>query len=107
MKYNNNFYIQLSRNIFTQEYSSLSTNAKWLFVVLNELEHKLTGEKEDFFTRSDEQLAKDAGMSLSTLKRAKKELKGTNLIQSWKCHFQNKETKKLSKVYYTAYRILK
>ena len=34
MKYNNKHYIQLSRDIFTDEYKTLSVNAKWLFVVL-------------------------------------------------------------------------
>lgn len=106
MKYNNTNYLQLTRKLFDSKYSTLSINAKWLFVVLNELEHKYTGTKEDFFTRSDTQLAKDTNLSLSTLKRAKAELKQTDLIQTWKCHFVNTSGKK-SKLYYTAYRILK
>ena len=106
MKTGNKFYIQLTRELFTNTYHNLSTNAKWLFVVLNELEHKFTGNKEDFFTRSDTQLAEDTGFSLATLKRAKAELKKTDLIQTWKCHFINEDGKK-SKLYYTAYRILK
>ena len=106
MKYNNNNFLQLTRKLFNPEYSNLSINAKWLFVVLNELEHKYTGKKEDFFTRSDTQLSEDTGLSLSTLKRAKAELKQTDLIQTWKCHFVNTNGKK-SKLYYTAYRILK
>ena len=109
MKYNNQFYIQLSREIFTPEYANLSQNAKWLFVVLNELEHRFTGKNEDFFIRSNEQLAKDTGMSLSTLKIAKKELKenGTELVQMWQAHYRNVKTNKLSTERYTAYRILK
>lgn len=107
MKYNNNNFLQLSRKLFTEDYINLSINAKWLFVVLNELEHRYTGKKEDFFTRSDSQLSVDTGLSLSTLKRAKSELKKTDLIQTWKCHFINNDTGKMSKVYYTAYRILK
>lgn len=107
MKYGNEFFLELSRHLFTDKYKHLSQNAKWLFVVLNELEQRFTGTKEDFFTRSDAQLAKDAGMSIATLKRAKAELKETDLIQTWKCHWVYKETGKKSEQYYTAYRILK
>ena len=38
MKHGNSNYLQLSRSIFTEKYKTLSNNAKWLFVVLNELE---------------------------------------------------------------------
>lgn len=107
MKHGNTFYLELSRHLFAEEYSNLSQNAKWLFVVLNELEQRFTGKEEDFFTRSDFQLAEDSGMSLRTLKRAKTELKSTDLIQIWKCHFVYKDTGKKSEQYYTAYRILK
>lgn len=107
MKHNNEFYLQLSRCLFTEKYKNLSQNAKWLFVVLNELEQRFTGQKENFFTRSDAQLAEDAGMSLRTLKRAKAELLKTDLIQTWKCHFIYRDTGKKSEQYYTAYRILK
>lgn len=108
MKHGNEFFLELSRHLFTKEYSHLSQNAKWLFVVLNELEQRFTGDKkENFFTRSDEQLSEDSGMSLRTLKRAKAELKSTDLIQTWKCHFIYKDTGKKSEQYYTAYRILK
>lgn len=105
MKHNNIFFLELSRHIFTDEYKTLSQNAKWLFVVLNELEQRYTN-KTDFFTRSDTQLAEDAGMSLATLKRAKSELVKTDLIQTWKCHWVYENGKK-SEQYYTAYRILK
>ena len=106
MKYGNQFYIQLSREIFTEKYAGLSVNAKWLYVVLNELEHRYTGENRDFFTRSNAQLSKDSGLSLSTLKRAKSELIKTNLIQTWKSHFIDPDTNKMSTLYYSAYRIL-
>lgn len=51
-KYNNEFFLQLSREIFTPKYKNLSNGAKWLFVVLNELEQRYTTGKpggEDFF----------------------------------------------------------
>lgn len=107
MKHGNEFYLQLTRKLFTEEYKNLSKNAKWLFVVLNELEQRYTGEKEDFFFRSNEDLANDCHMSLPTLKRAKKELLSTELIQSWQIHFVNKDTGKKSEKRTTAYRILK
>jgi hypothetical protein len=106
MKHGNGFFLELSRHLFTDQYKNLSQNAKWLFVVLNELEQKYTGEKEDYFTRSDQSLSEDSGMSLATLKRAKAELMKTDLIETWKCHFVYKTGKK-SEQYYTAYRILK
>lgn len=106
MKHGNTFYLQLTRELFTDDYKDLSINAKWLFVVLNELEQRFTGKKEDFFTRSNQQLCKDTGMSLATLKRAKAELIKTDLIETWKCHFLYENNKK-STLYYTAYKILK
>ena len=106
MKHGNSFYMELSRELFREPYSRLSINAKWLFVVLNELEQRFTGENEDFFYRSNKELAKDTGMSLSTLKRAKAELLSTDLVQSWQAHFIDKNKKKSEK-HFTAYRILK
>lgn len=107
MKHGNKFYLQLTRELFTDKYQNLSINAKWLFVVLNELEQRFTGQTESFFTRSNSQLCEDTGMSLSTLKRAKAELQKTDLIYTWRCHFINRETQKKSTKYYTAYQILK
>ena len=105
MKYKEGNFLELSRNIFKEKYKRLSINAKWLYVVLVELEHRFTGKGVDFFTRSNSQLADDTGMSLATLKRAKKELEATHLIQTWQCHFKYSDTGKLSKQHYTAYRI--
>ena len=107
MKHGNEFYLQLTRKLFTEEYKNLSKNAKWLFIVLNELEQRYTGEKEDFFFRSNEDLATDCHMSLPTLKRAKKELLETNLVTCWQIHFVNKDTGKKSEKRTTAYKILK
>ena len=106
MKHGNKNFLQLSRCIFADEYKHLSQNAKWLFVVLNELEQRYTGKGEDFFNRSDVQLADDADMSIATLKRAKKDLAQTDLIQTWKSHIVYQDGKK-SQQCYSAYRILK
>jgi hypothetical protein len=75
MKYNNSFYLQLTRNIFTEEYSDMSIRAKWLFIVLNELEQRYCNKNTDFFLRTDKQLCEDTGYSINTLKKAKAELK--------------------------------
>ena len=75
MKHNNIYYLQLTRRLFDEPYKDLSINAKWLFVVLNELEQRYTGDKtENYFYQSNEDLADLCGFSLSTLKRAKAEL---------------------------------
>lgn len=105
MKHGNKYYLQLSRKIFTEEYSNLSNNAKWLFVVLNELEQEFCGDKtEDYFYRSNEELAKDCNFGLSTLKKAKAELLKTDLVQSWQGHFVDDGGKKSEK-HFTYYRI--
>lgn len=57
MKHGNSNYLQLSRSIFTEKYKTLSINAKWLFVVLNELEQRYTGDEKDYFFRTNEELA--------------------------------------------------
>lgn len=107
MKHNNTNYLQLSRKIFTGEYSHLSNNAKWLFVVLNELEQRYTGDKtEDYFYRSNEDLASDCNFGLTTLKKAKSELLRSDLVQSWQGHFVDDEGKKSEK-HVTYYRIKK
>lgn len=96
-KNGNTFYLQLSREIFTEKYKDLSTGACWLYVVLNELEHRYTGKNEDFFFRTNAELAKDAKMSEPTLKRCKKELIESGLIEHWLGHFVESDGKKSEK----------
>lgn len=78
MKHGNSNYLQLTRSIFTEKYKTLSNNAKWLFVVLNELEQRYTGDEKDYFFRSNEELAEDCGFSLAGLKRAKAQNRPTD-----------------------------
>ena len=92
MKHGNSNYLQLSRSIFTEKYKTLSNNAKWLFVVLNELEQRYT---------------EDCGFSLAGLKRAKAELLKTDLVQTWQSHFVDSETGVKSSVHVTCYRVRK
>lgn len=104
MKHGNKHYMQVSRDIWKYP---ISDNAKLLFFWLNELEQRYTGETEYYFFRTDADLAADIGWSLKTLKKAKAELKGTDLIECPKVHFIDKETGKKSKKWVTGYKILK
>jgi len=84
MKHGNEYFMQVSRRIVNDsKYKGLSINAKWLYVVLKELEQRFCGgqSNNNFFLRSDRQLAEDTGMSLATLKRAKAELVTTDLAE--------------------------
>ena len=104
MKRKSGNFLELSRELFNEErFKSLSLNAKWLYVALNELEHRYTGPKVDFFFRSNEDLAEDTGLSLSAVKRAKDELR--NIVQMWQMHWIDKDTRKLSRKKVTAFRI--
>lgn len=106
MKHGNVFYLELSREIFTDQYRELSNGAKWLFVVLNELEQRFTGKGCNFFYRTDAELSKDANVSLATLKRYKAELRKSGLVQMWNGHFEFEDGTKSEKKF-SFYRILK
>lgn len=107
MKYGNTYYLQLTREIFSDKYSFLSNGAKWLFVWLNELEHKFTGAEKDFFFRTDQELAKDLCVTLPTLRKYKAELKETDLVEMWLSPFIDTETNKRTSRHVTCYRIIK
>ncbi len=102
-KHGKHFYLELSRKIFTDEYKSLSTEAKWLYVVLNELEHRLTKGGEDEFYQSDNDLSEVSGVKLTTLKKAKKELAEKGLIETRQAHVI--KDGKRSRQSFTHYRI--
>ena len=104
MKYGNTYYIELPREIFEKREKKLSTSAKWLFCVLNELEHRFADESGMFF-RSNDDLAHDAEMSLATVKSAKRELIEAGLITTGTLHWKDPKTNKLSKKHVTSYRI--
>lgn len=83
-KHGKSFYLELSREIFKDEYKGLSTNAKWLYTVLTELEHRLTGKGENSsFYQSDSDLSELSGIKRTALKEAKKELADSGLIEVW------------------------
>lgn len=109
MKYNNTFYMQVSRAIFDEQHSDLSLGAKSLFFLLNELEQRYCSKETDYFYRSNEDLAQDLNISLGTLKKYKSELlnKAPDLVQSCKVFWKDKATGKRSKKHVTGYRILR
>ena len=75
---------------------SLSVNAKWVFMTLKELENSFTGKEnneetlfwegvrntKDWFYCSNEDLALECNLSVSTVKRAKIELEASKLIST-------------------------
>lgn len=108
MKHGNTYYLELSRDIFNKHtYEELPMYSRWIFTVMNELEQRYTGKKENFFFRSDEDLANDCNLSVATIKRYKKQLIDLEYIQHWNMHYINTETGKKSEKKVSAYRILK
>ena len=106
-KYKDGYYIQLPRKIFNDyDYETIPANSRWIYTVMCELEHKFTGKNEDFFFRSDEDLARDCGVSVSTIARYKKPLIKNGLVEHWNTHFRDPKTKRLSEKKVSAYRIL-
>ena len=101
MKHGNQFYMELPRDVFHPAYDGMSKNAKWLFIVLNELEQRFIGidgyDSSDFFLRTDKQLCNDTGFSICTLKKAKAELKCyPELVKISRGAWVYKDTKKSS-----------
>jgi hypothetical protein len=106
-KYQDGHYLELPRAIFTDDrFLNLSDAGKWLFLVLKELEHRYTGENEDFFYRSNEDLARDCGWTKSKLVRIKPEVVNSGLVQTWQMHWIDKNTGKKSEKHVTAFRML-
>jgi len=106
MKYDNSFFMQVSRKLFQYSYEELPVYSRWIFTVLNELEQRFTGKGEDFFFRSDSDLANDCGLSVRTIQRYKKHLIDLDMVQHWNMHFINTDTGKKSEKKISAYRIL-
>lgn len=106
-KYNgDNPFVQLSRSIFHED-CKLSYKAKWLYTVLSELEHRYTGNEEDFFFRPQDKLKNDCGMDLRTVRSARKELIKSGYLHTYQMHWVDKKTGKRSEKHVTAYKILK
>ncbi len=97
--------MQVSRDLFSDgAFLSLSDSGRCLLFMLKELEHRYTGENTTFFFRSNEDLAKDCGWSISKLKRVKKEVAKSGLLRVSKMHWVDDDGKKSEK-HVTAYRL--
>lgn len=106
-KYQQGHFIQIPRSLFTDErFMQLSDAGKWLFMVMKELEHRYTGQNENYFFRSNEDLAQDCSWSLRKVNRIKQELISSGLIQTWQMHWVDPETGKKSEKHISAYRLL-
>lgn len=102
-----------------RDFHELSVNAKWLYETLKELEHRNTGKKNDgenvyyegvddpkgWFYCGGERLSFFSGLSDSSVKRARKELKDAGLINTCVCYLHNKETGARTKIHVTGYRV--
>ena len=108
-KYKGRHYFQQSREMFKGNpsvFQGLSENANKLLTWLHECEHQFSGPKEDWFWRSNQELAQDCNMRIGKIKRAKKELREKGLIETWNMHWIDPKTNKKSHKHVTAYRIL-
>lgn len=101
MKYKDGNYIQLSREIFDEEYKYMSDASKWLYCYLSEMEHRHTGNDKHWFYRTDSDIANDLNWSVSKVQRTKKELFDYGFIKIMKTR------SKTSTRHLTAYEIIK
>lgn len=104
MKYKVGNYIQVSRKVF-ERLEGCKTSTKWLYMILNELEHQFTGEKQDFFYRSIDDLADDTELSRPVVIQSLRELERLKLIKTWQGHWKSKSGK-LSVKHITAIKVL-
>ena len=107
MKYKPSNFNEVWNEIFQdEEFLKLSSNAKWLYFVLNRLEHRLTGNKPSGFYRSNEDLIKDCNLSDKTLRRAKQELIKTKWVKFKLIHWEGNMPGKKSKKHISYYELL-
>ena len=107
-KYKGEFFLQVDRGVFNSDYKCLTPTACKVYFMLCELEHRFcTGDGSDFFFRTNEDLAEDTGLNVSTVKKAKKELREKGYIATHLVHFRDVTTGTRSKKKETGYRILK
>lgn len=103
-KYKNGNFVQINRDIFNENYHHKTV---YIYVILSELEHRYTGEKEDFFFRALGDLAKDCKMNRTTIVKYRQILIDDDWIHTWKMHYIDKKTGKKSEKHVTAYRVLR
>ena len=97
-------FIPFPRKLFHED-TILSWKSKWFYTVLCELEHRYTGDHEDFFYRTQKALSEDTGMTPKMNKKCRDELVDYGWIQTWKMHWVDKKTGKKSEKYTVAFRL--
>lgn len=86
---------------------NISKSAKWLYVVLSYLNNTYAN-KNGIFTRKNENLIEDTGLSHNTLNKAKKELVDNGYIETWQNSlYQDGTHTKLTTFKVCYYRLLK
>lgn len=89
-----------------EKYKGLSSHAIHLFLILLAFENKFITKSKSSFSQSNENLANRMGVSIPTLKKAKKELINAGLIECWKEAAPSKIIGKKTTLTYCHYRIL-
>ena len=98
-------WFKCSKEIIRDE--SLSQSARWLYVVLSYHNNTFAG-KNGIFTRTNEKLIQDTGLSHNTLNKAKKELVEHGYIEAWaNSLYQDGTRTKLTTFKVCYYKILK
>lgn len=103
-----------------QKFHKLPVYTKWLYQTLKECEHRFTGKNNNdryvsiyvnvdnpdgWFYVGIEKLSYMSGMSVTQIKRSKKELIAVGLIKTCVCHLIDKDTKQRTTVHVTGYRV--
>lgn len=103
--YDNGDWFKCSKDIIRD--CDLTKSAKWLYVVLSCLNNQY-GKDKGFFTRTNDDLMRDAEMSEGTLKKAKKELINQGYIKVWHNQlWQDREQNKATTFRICYYKLLK
>lgn len=107
-RYTNENYVKITRDIMK---SGLSNKAILLFLWLNELEQRFTSERNfdqrDWFMHTDREISEKSGMSINTVKSAKKELKEKGFIEISRGGWHYTKTGKSGIKQPTVYRIIR
>lgn len=106
-KYKERYFLQVDRGVFDSDYKDLTPSACKVYFMLCELEHRFCTDDSNYFFRTNEDLAEDTGLNVSTVKKAKKELREKGYIETPLVHFRGGTTNTRSKKKVTGYRILK
>ncbi len=109
MKYKGTNFCQIHNNAIeklNKTESKIPYTARWLYIHLNLLEHRLTGKREDYFFRSIKDLQADTQIGRKQIINGIKILKDIGLVKTWQMHWIDSHTKKKSRKHITAFRIL-